>query len=54
LRLDRRSTRVPPVRRDVIRRSHSLVANSLVVTRGCPQHCDFCYEDAFFAFGRSF
>ena len=22
--------------------------NSLVVTRGCPQHCDFCYKDAFF------
>ena len=26
----------------------------LVVTRGCPQHCDFCYKDAFFAGGRSF
>ncbi len=28
--------------------------NSIVVTRGCPQHCDFCYKDAFFAGGRSF
>jgi radical SAM superfamily enzyme YgiQ (UPF0313 family) len=25
-----------------------------VVTRGCPQHCDFCYKDAFFTGGRSF
>lgn len=46
--------RVPPVRRDLIRRSHYLVPNSIVVTRGCPQHCDFCYKDAFFAGGRSF
>ncbi len=28
--------------------------NSIVVTRGCPQHCDFCYKDAFFTGGRSF
>lgn len=28
--------------------------DSLVVTRGCPQHCDFCYKDAFFEGGRSF
>ena len=28
--------------------------NSIVVTRGCPQHCDFCYKDAFFEGGRSF
>src|SRR6185437_7841243 len=40
--------RVPPIRRDLIRRSHYLVPNSIVVTRGCPQHCDFCYKDAFF------
>jgi radical SAM superfamily enzyme YgiQ (UPF0313 family) len=30
------------------------VPNSIVVTRGCPQHCDFCYKDAFFTGGRSF
>jgi radical SAM superfamily enzyme YgiQ (UPF0313 family) len=30
------------------------VPNSVVVTRGCPQHCDFCYKDAFFEGGRSF
>ena len=31
-----------------------LVPNSIVVSRGCPQHCDFCYKDAFFEGGRSF
>jgi radical SAM superfamily enzyme YgiQ (UPF0313 family) len=46
--------RLPPVRRDLITRRSYLVPNSLVVTRGCPQHCDFCYKDAFFAGGRSF
>ncbi|HZG46017.1 MAG TPA: cobalamin-dependent protein, partial [Allosphingosinicella sp.] len=45
---------VPPVRRDLIKRERYLVPNSIVVTRGCPQHCDFCYKDAFFAGGRSF
>lgn len=44
----------PPVRRDLIRRSRYLVPNSLVVTRGCPHSCDFCYRDAFFAGGRGF
>jgi radical SAM superfamily enzyme YgiQ (UPF0313 family) len=34
---------VPPVRRDLIRRRNYLVPNSIVVTRGCPQHCAFCY-----------
>src|SRR5215472_15415175 len=46
--------RIPPVRRDLIRRKLYLVPNSIVVTRGCPQHCDFCYKDAFFEGGRSF
>src|SRR3954471_4486099 len=45
---------IPPIRRDLIRRRHYLVPNSIVVTRGCPQHCDFCYKDAFFGGGRSF
>jgi radical SAM superfamily enzyme YgiQ (UPF0313 family) len=45
---------VPPIRRDLIRRRNYLVPNSIVVTRGCPQHCDFCYKDAFFDGGRSF
>ena len=46
--------RVPPIRRDLIARRRYLVPNSIVVTRGCPQHCDFCYKDAFFEGGRSF
>ena len=45
---------LPPVRRDLIQRHRYLVPNSIVVSRGCPHHCDFCYKDAFFAGGRSF
>jgi radical SAM superfamily enzyme YgiQ (UPF0313 family) len=45
---------LPPIRRDLICRERYLVPNSIVVTRGCPQHCNFCYKDAFFAGGRSF
>lgn len=45
---------LPRVRRDLIQRNRYLVPSSLVVTRGCPQHCDFCYKDAFFAGGRGF
>jgi len=51
---DRTLATLPPVRRDLIDRIRYLVPNSIVVTRGCPQHCDFCYKDAFFAGGRSF
>ncbi|QHL86618.1 radical SAM protein [Nibribacter ruber] len=45
---------VPPIRRDLIKRERYLVPNSIVVTRGCPHHCNFCYKDAFFEGGRSF
>ena len=45
---------LPSARRDLIKRSRYLVPNSLVVTRGCPHHCDFCYKDAFYAGGKSF
>jgi radical SAM superfamily enzyme YgiQ (UPF0313 family) len=45
---------LPPIRRDLIARRRYLVPNSIVVTRGCPEHCDFCYKDAFFERGRSF
>ena len=51
---DRTLDRLPPIRRDLINRRAYLVPNSIVVTRGCPQHCDFCYKDAFFEGGRSF
>ena len=46
--------RVPPIRRDLIKRHLYLVPNSIVVTRGCPHHCTFCYKDAFFKGGKSF
>jgi radical SAM superfamily enzyme YgiQ (UPF0313 family) len=45
---------IPPIRRDLIKRELYLVPNSIVVSRGCPHHCDFCYKDAFFEGGRSF
>ena len=47
-------TEIPPIRRDLIKRERYLVPNSIVVSRGCPHHCDFCYKDAFFEGGRSF
>jgi radical SAM superfamily enzyme YgiQ (UPF0313 family) len=45
---------LPPIRRDLIQRSRYLVPNSIVVSRGCPHHCSFCYKDAFFEGGRGF
>jgi radical SAM superfamily enzyme YgiQ (UPF0313 family) len=45
---------LPPIRRDLIKRHLYLVPNSIVVTRGCPHHCSFCYKDAFFEGGKSF
>ncbi len=44
----------PRPRRELIKRHLYLVPNSLVVSRGCPHHCDFCYKDSFFQGGRSF
>ena len=46
--------RVPPIRRDLIRRHLYLVPNSIVVSRGCPHVCDFCYKEAFFEGGKGF
>src|SRR5579859_1005301 len=51
---DRTLDRIPPIRRDLIKRHLYLVPNSIVVTRGCPHHCNFCYKDAFFKGGKSF
>jgi radical SAM superfamily enzyme YgiQ (UPF0313 family) len=45
---------MPPIRRDLIDRRLYLVPNSIVVSRGCPHVCDFCYKEAFFQGGRSF
>jgi radical SAM superfamily enzyme YgiQ (UPF0313 family) len=51
---DRSLENEPPIRRDLIKRHLYLVPNSLVVSRGCPHHCDFCYKEAFFKGGKSF
>ena len=45
---------LPKIRRDLIDRKLYLVPNSLIVSRGCPHHCDFCYKDSFFKGGKSF
>jgi radical SAM superfamily enzyme YgiQ (UPF0313 family) len=45
---------LPFPRRDLIKRHLYLVPNSIVVSRGCPHICDFCYKEAFFAGGKSF
>jgi len=44
----------PKMRRDLLKRNLYLVPNSLVVSRGCPHHCNFCYKDNFFNGGKSF
>ena len=46
--------RLPRIRRDLIKRHLYLVPNSIVVSRGCPHVCDFCYKEAFFRGGKSF
>ncbi|MFC1704283.1 B12-binding domain-containing radical SAM protein [Candidatus Omnitrophota bacterium] len=45
---------LPKIRRDLIKKELYLVPNSIVVSRGCPHHCDFCYKDAFYKGGKSF
>jgi len=45
---------LPRARRELIKRHLYLAPNSLVVSRGCPHHCDFCYKESFFAGGKSF
>ena len=45
---------LPPLRRDLIKRHLYMVPNSIVVSRGCPYKCDFCYKEAFFEGGTSF
>jgi radical SAM superfamily enzyme YgiQ (UPF0313 family) len=45
---------LPAPRRDLLRRDLYLVPNSLVVSRGCPHTCDFCYKESFFAGGSAF
>ena len=38
----------------MIKRHLYLVPNSIVVSRGCPHRCDFCYKESFFRGGKSF
>jgi radical SAM superfamily enzyme YgiQ (UPF0313 family) len=45
---------VPRIRRDLIKDYLYLVPNSIVVSRGCPHTCDFCYKEAFFRGGKSY
>ena len=45
---------IPKIRRELIKRHLYLVPNSIVVSRGCPHTCDFCYKEAFFKGGKSF
>jgi radical SAM superfamily enzyme YgiQ (UPF0313 family) len=45
---------LPRIRRDLIKRRLYLVPNSIVVSRGCPHACDFCYKEAFFQGGKGF
>ena len=45
---------LPPIRRDLIQRRLYLVPNPILVSRGCPHHCNFCYKDGFFQAGRTF
>jgi radical SAM superfamily enzyme YgiQ (UPF0313 family) len=45
---------IPPIRRDLIKRHLYLCPNSIVVSRGCPHVCNFCYKEAFFRGGKSF
>ncbi len=51
---DRTLINQPRARRNLIKRNKYLVPNSLVISRGCPHHCNFCYKDAFFSGGKSF
>lgn len=44
----------PPVRRDLVNRSKYLCPNTIVVSRGCPHRCDFCYKEDFYKGGSSF
>ena len=52
--IERTLVGAPRPRRDLIRRHLYLAPNTVVVSRGCPHACDFCYKESFFRGGRSF
>ena len=45
---------IPPIRRDLIDIKKYLVHNSIVISRGCPYSCGFCYKEPFFKDGKSY
>jgi len=45
---------MPFPRRDLINKKLYLVPNLIVVSRGCPHTCDFCYKEDFYKGGKSF
>jgi len=45
---------IPVLRRGLIKRYRYLIPNSIVVSRGCPYSCDFCYVNNFFGNGKSY
>ncbi|MDP6044903.1 MAG: radical SAM protein [Phycisphaerae bacterium] len=47
-------TDTPAPRRDLVKRNRYLTPNTIVVSRGCPHHCEFCYKDSFYRGGKSF
>lgn len=52
--ISRELSSLPPLRRDLIKRKNYFVPNSIVVSRGCPYTCDFCYSSSFFHGGSHF
>lgn len=47
-------TNIPPPRRDLIKKSRYFVPNAIVVSRGCPYSCGFCYKHSFYRGGKSY
>lgn len=45
---------IPKIRRDLLDRKLYLVPNSIIISRGCPHSCNFCYKSSFFKGGKSF
>lgn len=45
---------LPLPRRDLLKRDCYLVPNSMVISRGCPNCCSFCYVSSFYEKGKSF
>ncbi len=47
-------TNMPLPRRDLFKKERYLVPNSIVISRGCVNRCDFCYSSSFFKNGKTF